>query len=282
MLKNILLTGSGGFVGRNLKEYFQDKYNLICPRSYELDLTDTDRVREFFDIHKIDFIIHCASVGGVRDCDDPKMCEKDNLKMVDNLLTSKQNTTKIIIFGSGAAYAKDRSLNKVKESQIGEITPKDLYGKSKMELAQLAFTREDMLCLNIFACYGKYEKESRFPTYAIMQNLNKQPILINQNVVFDYLYIDDLCRIVEKFIIKSPKNRVINVTPTESVSLVEIAQVVNEISNFKSDIKFKKLGLNYEYTGNNKLLLEEIPDFKFTSLSDGLSCLFNHCKKMLK
>lgn len=282
MQKNVLLTGSGGFVGKNLKEFFQSKYNLLCPRSFELDLTDFESVKCYFDSNDIDFVIHCASKGGVRGIVDPQTCETDNLLMVKNILASKKDNVKVIIFGSGAAYSKDRDLHKVKESQIGDVIPKDLYGKSKMELADLTLSRDDMLCLNIFACYGKYEKESRFPTYAIMQNLKKEPIVINKNVIFDYLYIDDLCRIVEKFIYEFPKNRVINVTPTQSVSLVEIAQMVNEISGYKSDIEFKKLGLNYEYTGDNKLLLEEIPSFKFTPLMEGLTVLFNHCKKILK
>ena len=43
----LLLTGSGGFIGKNLKEYLQDKYNLLTPRSYELNLIDENAVNEF-------------------------------------------------------------------------------------------------------------------------------------------------------------------------------------------------------------------------------------------
>lgn len=278
MFKTIFLTGSGGFVGRNLKEYFQDSYNILCPRSQELDLTDKESVKWYFKSNRIDFIIHCASTGGVRNCADPVNCEKDNILMVNNLCESKNEETRLILFGSGAAYSKNRNLHKVKESQIGDVIPHDLYGKSKMKLAQLAAIREDVLCLNIFACYGKYEKESRFPTYAIMQNLKKEPIVINRNVIFDYLYISDLCRIVEKFIVKFPVNKVINVTPTNSISLYEIAGIINEISGFESKISFKEQGLNFEYTGDNSLLKQEIPDFEFTSYKDGLLKLYEFYK----
>ena len=58
MVKNILLTGSGGFIGKNLKEYLSDKYNLFCPRSYELDLRDFKSVKDYFDNNDIDFVIH--------------------------------------------------------------------------------------------------------------------------------------------------------------------------------------------------------------------------------
>lgn len=281
MVKNILLTGSGGFIGKNLKEYLSAKYNLFCPRSYELDLIDFKSVKDYFDNNDIDFVIHCATTGGVRGCEDPDTCEEDNIKMLQNMLEVKNNGVRILTFGSGAAYAKDRNLHKVKESQIGEVIPKDLYGKSKMRIAQLTLSREDVLCLNIFACYGKYEKESRFPSYAIIQNLKSEPIVINQNVIFDYLYITDLCKIAEQFIKHWPKNKVINLTPTNSISLFEISEIVNKISGYKSQICFKNPGMNYEYTGDNTVLLQEIPDFKFTSLEEGLSQLYYHCKNLL-
>ena len=150
-----------------------------------------------------------------------------------------------------------------------------------METAKIALSRDDMLCLNIFACYGKYEKESRFPSYAIIQNLKKEPVVINQNVIFDYLYIADLCRIVECFIKNQPKNKVINVTPTNSISLFEIAQTVNKISGYKSQISFKEEGMNFEYTGDNTLLLQELPEFEFTMIETGIKNLYDYCKNIL-
>lgn len=281
MVKNILLTGSGGFVGRNIKEYLQSDYKLLCPRSSELDLTDENAVKKYFSANRIDYIIHCASTGGSRGCDDPPNCEIDNLKMVQNLLDAKHSASQMIVFGSGAAYAKDRDLHKVKEQQLGEVMPKDLYGKSKLKIAKLALTRDDMICLIIFACYGKREKESRFPTYAIKQNLKHESIEINQNVIFDYLYITDLCRIVKAFIEKKPKHRVINVTPSKSISLKDIALKVNDIKitdGFQSEINFKEQGLNFEYTGDNSILLHELPDFEFSTVENGLKELYDILK----
>ncbi|UKI40809.1 MAG: hypothetical protein L6V95_11900 [Candidatus Melainabacteria bacterium] len=75
-------------------------------------------------------------------------------------------------------YNKARHLKKVKENQIGKNIPNDLYGKSKMLIAQKIQNRLDVLCLNIFACYGYNEKPSRFPSYAINQNLKKMILLL--------------------------------------------------------------------------------------------------------
>jgi GDP-L-fucose synthase len=273
MVKNILITGSGGFIGRNLKEFLADKYTIISPRSYELDLCNKKNVIEFFKLNKIDFIIHCATVGGVRGIQDAKNTLDKNISMVNNLIEAKHSTTHIILFGSGAMYEKQRPLHKISETNIGDVIPQDLYGLSKLKISELVKIRNDILCLNIFGCYGKYEKDSRFPTYAIIQNIKQLPIIINQNVVFDYLYIEDLCKIVYYFIKNKTKDKIINVTPTQSISLVEIAKIINKIGNYKSEIIIKNKELNYEYTGNNSVLLNNL-QMDFTPYEKGLKNLY--------
>ena len=278
MIKTILLTGSGGFVGKNLKKYLEREFNILSPRSYELNCVNKTAVEKYFEENEIDFIIHCASTGGVRGMQDKDTTLEDNLKMVENLLDAKGKNVRIILFGSGAMYGKTRPLHKVKEKELGLFTPEDLYGKSKMLIAEMIKNRSDAVCLNIFACYGYDEKESRFPTYAIKRNLNHLPIEINQNVDFDYLFIEDLCKFVRYFVGKQPKNNIINVTPTDSIKLSEIANIVNQISDFKSDIILKNNLLGNEYTGSNELLLSEISDFQFTSYKLGLEKLYNYIK----
>lgn len=272
----ILLTGSGGFIGKNLKSYLKDKYELLTPRSYELDLINTDAVAKYFKENDIDFVIHCGSVGGARCVQDRDTTIEDNLAMVDNILANKKTATRVILFGSGAMYDKSRNLHKVKESQIGEIIPNDLYGKSKLLIAEKIKNRKDVLMLNIFACYGYGEKESRFPSYAIYKAIQGEDILINQNVNFDYLFVEDMAKIVEHFIITEPKNNIINITPSKSSSLKEIAEIVQSYSQKNINIKILNEGMNFEYTGDNTLLLNNFENLKFTSLEVGLKSLFNY------
>lgn len=278
---NILLTGSGGFIGQNLKEYLKEKYTLFCPRSFELDLTKSDAVKNYFKLLDIDLIIHCGSVGGVRGEEDKVSTIDENITMVNNLISFKKDETRVILFGSGAMYDKSRDLEKVREAEIGKFLPNDLYGQSKMKIAEIVQNRSDILCLNIFACYGYNEKSSRFPSYAINQVLKGQDIIINQNVVFDYLFVEDMQRIVEYFINNIPQHKVINITPTQSISLLEIAKLVKEISCSNCKIEIKNPVMNNEYTGDNSILLQEIPNFHFTSMKDGLKKLYSHIEKTL-
>lgn len=276
-MKKLLLTGSGGFVGQNLKRGLQDEYTLLTPRSTELDLRDAAAVENFFAANDIDFIVHCGSTGGARGIQDADTTVEDNLAMVDNLLSAKRTNTRVILFGSGAMYGKSRSLHKVKEDDIGAFIPEDLYGKSKVMIAQKVADRKDVVCLNIFACYGYNEKDSRFPSYAIEQALKGEDIVINKNVVFDYLWVDDLGRIVSRFLEKQPTKNIINVTPANSCELREIAETVKEISQKNVRIVCGD-GLGNEYTGDNARLLREFPELTFTPLRAGLEKLYDYKK----
>ena len=279
MTKNILITGAGGFVGKNLASYLGQFYNVFPVTHSDLDCLNEQNVFDFFKNNTIDMIIHCATVGGVRGVADKKNVLIDNLRMVDNLLKFKPQDCKLILFGSGAMYNKTRSLMKIKEELLDECEPLDLYGQSKLAIAKKIRNRNDVLCLNLFGCYGPDEKSTRFPTYAIAQNLNKQDILINQDVIFDYLFIDDLSKIVKHFIDNwYQKYNVINVTPTKSVSLKQIAEIVNQIGDYISLISSKQQNLGNEYTGDNQRLLCEIPDFAFTPIEDGIKSLYFYIK----
>lgn len=278
---NILLTGSGGFIGKNLKKYLQDKYTLLTPRSYELNLIDENAVKEYFALHDIDFVIHCGSTGGARGIKDRDTTIEDNLAMVDNILKYKKISARVILFGSGAMYDKSRPLHKVNESQIGEVVPSDLYGKSKMMIADKIKDREDVLCLNIFACYGYGEKENRFPSYAINRVLAGENIEINQNVIFDYLFVEDMQQIVEYFITHIPVSNIINITPTDSMSLLEIANIVKTFSDKEIEVTVNNPEMNNEYTGDNSRLLAEMPEMKFTPMKEGLKKLYDYNRSQL-
>ncbi len=273
---NILITGSRGFIGGNLKQYLSSYYDILSPPRPELDLTNSDNVKEYLKNNKADYIIHCATCGGIRGVKDPENTISDNLSMINNLTHYKMKNTKIILFCSGAMYDKSRNLHKVREDELGRIIPKDLYGRSKMLIAQKFKNRQDILCLNIFACYGYGEKESRFPSYSINQVLAGQDIVINQNVIFDYLFIEDLMRIVRFFITHQPASNIINVTPSRSVDLLSIAKIINNFSENKVNIKIKNPIMGMEYTGDNSILLENIPGFVFTPIQTGLKKLYEY------
>lgn len=275
-MKNILLTGSGGFIGKHLKNFLSEKFNLFTPRSFQLNLLDKNAVADYVKANKINFIIHSASCG-VRISPDATIEEvaKPNIEMFKNLADLN---LPMITFGSGAEYDKSRPLHKIKEENFGENIPQDPYGYSKYAISKEIEERENILNLRIFGIYGTGEDKSRVTSCIVNDNLAHRPILLNQNVVFDFIYIDDLCKIVEYFIKNETNENFINVTPTKSIEIVELAKIVNDFSDFKSKIIVKKDGLNKEYTGDNSTLLKLMPDLKFTSYAEGMKKFYSLMK----
>lgn len=275
-MKNILLTGSGGFIGKHLKKFLSEKFNLFTPRSFQLNLLDKNAVADYVKANKINFIIHSASCG-VRISPDATIEEvaKPNIEMFKNLADLN---LPMITFGSGAEYDKSRPLHKIKEENFGENIPQDPYGYSKYLISKEIEKRENILNLRIFGIYGTGEDKSRVTSCIVNDNLAHRPILLNQNVVFDFIWIEDFCKIVEFFIENQTKEKFVNVAPTEIIEIVELAKIVNDFSDFKSKIIVKKDGLNKEYTGDNSTLLKLMPDLKFTSYAEGMKKFYSLMK----
>jgi nucleoside-diphosphate-sugar epimerase len=106
-------------------------------------------------------------------------------------------------------------------------------------------------------------------------------LIINQDVVFDYLFIDDLVKVTDYFINNKGKFSTYNVTPVKSISLNEICQIINKIAPVNSDISIMNKGLNNRYSGDNRRLTGEIKNLKFTAPEEGIGKLFLYYKNNL-
>ena len=291
-MKKIAIMGARGFVGKALTAHLQDKYTVYPITREQFSLLDEQAVTEFFEKENIDVVFHCANQGGSRktgyDVAAPDVIG-NNLKMFFNMERCLKDGMKLINFGSGAQYNKARDLVKVKEDTIGTVIPKDDYGYSKYVMSEYLGVREPSnkpgIIYNpiIFGLYGQGEDYTfKFISNAIMKNLLEMPIVINQNVVFDYLYLGDFLKVMDKLVEEDVPNREFNITPTESIDLCSIVEIINEIGDFKSEVTVKNPGLNYQYTADNTRLLENMGnDFVFTSYKAGIKELYDYYKENL-
>ena len=63
--RRIFFTGGKGFIGQEIIPLFrQDGYDVIDPSSKELNLMDSDAVKEFVEADNFDIIIHSAMCCG--------------------------------------------------------------------------------------------------------------------------------------------------------------------------------------------------------------------------
>jgi GDP-L-fucose synthase len=271
----ILITGANGFLGKHLREYLVDRYTLLVPSHKELDLLDENAVDNFFQTHKIDVVIHTALVGGSREEEAAESALEQNLRMFFNIVRNKKHFKKMIHCGSGAEYDKRFPIAGVKEEDFDKRVPADEYGFSKYLCSKYIENSEGIVCLRIFALFGKGEDyRYRFISNAMCRNIFGLPITMRQNVYFDYIYIKDFVRIVEYFINNKAKHKFYNIGTGKRVNLKTIARKINAMADKESKIIIKSKGLNNEYSCDNERLLNEISGFKFTDFDTYMKELY--------
>ena len=284
-LTNIMITGSNGFIGKNLLESLSKDYNVFPANRETVNLLDGESVRSFINKNHIELIINCANVGGTRKTGyDVGTVDifQENLRIFFNLSRCLNKNTRMIHFGSGAEYDKKNDLKKIKELDFDKSVPGDSYGYSKYIMSKYIEREENIICLRIFGCYGPYEDYTfKFISNSIIKNIINLPITINQNVIFDYLFIDDLVCIVRQLILNQPKDKILNMTPSKSIDLLTIARIINEIGVNNSEITILKHNLNKEYTGDNSLIFKNLKDFNFTSYEVGIRKLYDYYAKSI-
>ncbi|MDD4938203.1 MAG: NAD(P)-dependent oxidoreductase [Candidatus Shapirobacteria bacterium] len=279
---NILLTGGSGFIGKNILEQRKEKYNIIAPSHDSLDLLDTETVDNFFEENKIDIVIHCANIGGLRSDLNVDNMFKDNLKMFFNIIKNKDKVKKIISLGSGAEYDKSSDIKEVRESKFDLKIPKDNYGFYKYICSKYIENSSNIYCLRLFGIFGKYEDyRVKFISNIICKYIYKQPLNMIQDAYFDYLYIDDFVKILDFFINTNPKFNIYNIGTGKRISLLSIAKKINNLDKYSLKINVQKKGLNKEYTCNNKRLVAEFNNINFTKIEDSLVYLYNYYKQSI-
>jgi GDP-L-fucose synthase len=287
MKKNILLLGTSGFIGRNLKEFLnkqKDTYEIYAPTSNEFDISDEEKVKENLTKHYYDVIIHAAVYNPRADYKKDVSKELDkNLRMFFNFEKYQNLYGKMIYFGSGAEFDKCSNIKMVNEDDLGNGIPNTDYGFYKYIINKSIQNSENIYNLRIFGLFGKYEDWAKtFISGACCKALKNLPITIRENVYFDYLYIEDFCKIVEWFIDHDIKNKNYNISSGKTIDLLTIANIVKNISGKDIPIYMCKEGVGKEYSANNKRMLKEMENFYFTPIEVAINELYVWYKKQEK
>ena len=270
-MKNVLLTGGTGFIGRNIKPILEKQFNLFSPSRKELNLKDEKEVRNYIKKNKIEVIIHSANPNPVKNLlDEAQLFFEDSMRCFMNLYAAQDLYEKMFYLGSGAEFNKKQNIITITEEDCFRSIPEDSYGFAKYIMNTICHSNSKIVNLRIFACYGPTDHESKFITHCINCCMNNQNITIRQNCYFDYMHVYDLGNILVRLIENYPAGNDYNVCSGKRVTLVEIASIVKKQMNSDCEIQLLSDGMNREYTGNNMKLLKEIGDYEFISLEKGI------------
>jgi len=272
----ILITGGSGFIGRNLAEQLAGKYEVLSPSSAELDLLNEQGVREYLRAHRCDVVVHAATTRTNRRLGAPADLLDRNCRMFFNLARNQEQFGKMIHFGSGSEYGGTRPPPRVREDYFDTQVPTDPCGFSKYICAKYIERSERILDLRLFGIFGPYEDYTvRFISNACCRVLKGLPIVIRQDVTFDYLYVRDLAPITIWFIENDARHWAYNVCTGKPVTLTELARIVADVSGRSPEISVIRDGLNEEYTGDNSRLIAEMNKYQFRDVRNSVAELYS-------
>ncbi|MFB3813490.1 MAG: NAD-dependent epimerase/dehydratase family protein [Terriglobales bacterium] len=266
MLK-VLITGVTGFIGRNLAEQLAQVYALSAPNSKTLDLLDAGAVRDYLRAGRFDVIVHAAITRVTRRLAAPPDMLDRNCRMFFNLVRNQGLFGKLIYFGSGAEYDRRCMPPRVTEDYFDTHVPADAYSFSKYICAKYTEQASGICNLRLFGVFGPHEAwDVRFISNACCRVVHGLPIVIRQDVRFDYLHTGDLARLTRWFIENDPPHKAYNVCTGRSYSLCELAAIVADVSGRNPEIIVRQEGMAREYSGDNRRLLQAMDGYRFREM----------------
>ena len=297
----VLITGSEGFVGRNLKEYLERRgfevigLDVRDGAEIRADITDLESLTKSIEEHRFDAVIHLAAIANIpKTLEDPYTCYKVNCFGTLNLLelSSRRSVERFIYASSANVYGVPLELPVREETPPNPRTPYD-YSKAVSEKFVESYHKHKGLPTVIFRAW-KLFGEHDVPTTAIPRFitacLTGEPIeLYNHGRdTTDPTYIENYCQAVELALTKDEAvGEVFNVGTGNEISIRELAETIRRLTGANNEIKLLPPRTPAEsqpmrsYPSIKKI--QETLGYKPTvTLEEGLKRTIQHYKTKLK
>ncbi len=283
----ILITGSAGFVGKNIFNYLKKEHEIYglsrrlgSTTTHQCDITKKDEINNVLGSVKPDIIVHSAALTNVDFCEEHKEeAWTTNVQGTLNLVKwSFINKKKIIYISTDYVYAGET--NNYKEDS--ETKPVNFYGESKLAAEKVVSILQNYLILRPTVIFGYDPEGNNF----FMQLLNlKEKKKIVDDQINNPIDVKVLCDYVKLAIDKDLSGKFVATGP-ETMNRYTFALLIAEVFNLDKKLfiltKTSDLGqkaprpLN---NGTNSSKLRSVLEYNCPSLKESLE---NHKKIMEK
>lgn len=248
---NVLITGSTGFVGKNISSFLHNNHFNI----YSLDITpnNSNLFKNSFSwknfdslkSHKFDIIIHLA--GKAHDLKNTSSIEsyfKINYGLTKQIFDFFLNSeSKKFIFFSSIKAAVDKADYELSEDIVPN--PGSPYGKSKLKAEKYIIEKisNDKCALILRPCmiHGPGNKGNLNTLTSFIRWFKIWP-LSNFNNKRSFCSIDNLCFILNKLILnESLKTNILNISDDEPILINDLVKIIANSLNLELKVyKFPK------------------------------------------
>ncbi|HLD39461.1 MAG TPA: UDP-glucuronic acid decarboxylase family protein, partial [archaeon] len=264
-MKTCLVAGGAGFIGSWLcKDLIEKDYRVVCLDNMitghreNIDI-DSDNF-SFIDHNitnsitfdeKIDFIFHLASPASpVHYQKHPVETLLANSVGTMNLLKLAEKNNASFLFASSSEAYGDPKEHPQKETYWGNVNPngpRACYDEGKrFGEALVSSFPVDWRIVRIFNTYGPFmnKNDGRVVPNFINQALENKPITVygDGKQTRSFCYVSDMVEGLEKAMFSDKaRGQVINLGNPSEITMLELADIIIELTGSKSELVFKNL-----------------------------------------
>jgi GDP-L-fucose synthase len=258
--KHIVVTGGGGFLGRNVVKELKEKgyKNIFVPRSKDYDLRDINAVIKMLNDFKPDVIIHLAAVvGGIgANRAHPGRFFYDNAIMGIQLIEQARlhGIEKFVQIGTICAYPKYTPVP-FKEEDLWNGYPEETnapYGLAKkMLLVQLQAYRQEygfngiyLLPVNLYGPEDNFNPETSHVIPAMIRKFveakkaNKDEVVLwgDGSPTREFLYVEDAAEGIILATEKYNKPDPVNLGAGFEIRIKDLAKMIKKMVGYNGKI----------------------------------------------
>lgn len=256
----ILLTGGSGFLGTNIRNYFNNfsQYKIDSLNSF-WDLRTQTKAEYLVQKYRPDVVIHAAgSVGGIlANKENPGKFMYDNLAMGMNMIeaSNKYRVPKFILLGTVCAYPKHTAVP-FKENDLWNGYPEETnapYGIAKKTLMRLVeayheqyqFNGINLIPVNMYGPHDHFNLTSSHVIPALILKFhnaikNKEDVTLwgTGEASREFLYAEDCAEAIRLAIESNVGPEPINIGTGKEIKIIELAETIADIMDFRGTIFF--------------------------------------------
>ena len=198
-MKNVLVTGAGGYIGQNLIKHLEKRGCRTFP--YDIRIREWDRA-DIKDFKKYDGVVHLAALSGIAACErDHDTAVRDNIIFASMVFESAMVAEIPCVFTSSQAAKNPTSSNYASMKRIAELNADDI----NMHGGDIRVFR----LTNVYGGFEYVKKKQTVIKQFLLKRAKGEIILIHGDgrQERDFIHVDDVCEFI--WLALSHKDRIL-------------------------------------------------------------------------
>ena len=284
-IKKVIILGHSGFIGSSLERFLINAGNReIIGRSLpDINLTDFNSASQLIS-HFTDETCLILAAAVKRQFGDTLGAFHQNTTIVENVckLLESNPIKRVIYFSSAAVYGEETENKNISEKT--QVNPTSFYGINKFTserlLAKTCIGNKitSLVCIRPPLIYGPGDKARTYGPSGFSASAKEGiPIILwgDGTELREFIFIDDVCRIVEHLIDASVEGE-LNIVSGVRYCFADIISILKEMVP-GLEVNFRERSKQKADNAFDPQKIKSVlpPEFQFTSLREGISRLLN-------